>query len=588
MRIQRLEQQVADQIAAGEVVERSASIVKELIENSIDAQATHITVSIEEGGLKSIEVRDDGHGIAKEDIRLAVQRHATSKIRTGADLFSVQSLGFRGEALASVAAVSKLSLTSRERIANNAWTLRVRGGNETDLAPAARDLGTTVNVSDLFFNTPARRKFLKSPQVEFRHVGEMLRRIALTYHEVGFTLRHNGRDVERLGATSEHWERINQVLGPDFVNESFAIDIQRDGIRLWGWIGRPHFTRSNNGRQFFYVNWRAVQNHLVGHAVRQAYRDVMFHGRHPIFVLFLEIDAEAVDVNVHPAKHEVRFRNSRQVHDFLMSSIHHELRSSRPGSSTHVNASIIQSSTQDSADLLYQQQSEGWLGLKYASSPARSSFNSNESREASQPGHAEAMDEAVPPMGYAIGQLHNTYIIAENTEGLVVVDMHAAHERVLYEKMKKSRTENPLGSYRLLLPYELTVTVNEAEMVDSASEVLANLGLHIDRVGPTTIKIREVPALLKDANVEQLARDVIDELSEHGQMQSLTDYEDTVLGTLACHSAVRFNRRLTIPEMNALLRDMEQTENASHCNHGRPTYRVQSIEDLDKVFLRGR
>ena len=595
-RIQTLDQTVADKISAGEVVERPASIVKELVENSIDAYATQISITVDEGGIKRVQVDDDGIGIEPDDLRLAVKRHATSKIEKAEDLFNIGTMGFRGEALASVSAVSKLMICSRITHAKSAWELQIEGGLETKYGPQARNVGTTVQVFDVFFNTPVRRKFLKTASTEFRYIADMVRTIALANPQVGIRLRHNNRDVERMLAVEDLGERVDRILGDSFVDDSIAIDVTRNSMRLHGWIGSPNFTRSNSSRQFFYVNGRHVQDNLVSHAVRQAYRDVLFHGRHPMFVLFLTIDPGAVDINVHPTKREVRFRESRLIHDFLMSVIHHQIRSVRPGGDQDVNAEFI--SLDRSPSYGGQSNTAREIGLdlplpNYGSStvkPARTGLvfehvnrlAESRSAESSQP------DENVPPLGFAIAQLHRAYILAQNAEGLVVVDMHAAHERVLYEKMKKERDQNPLGSYRLLFPIELQITRQEADQVEASAAELLKLGLQMDRTGPTTVKVREVPALLADTDVEQLARDVIEDLKEFSTPDTIKKNEDQLLGTMACHSAIRYNQDLSLEQMNALLREMERTENAGYCNHGRPTYRVQSLKDLDRIFLRGQ
>lgn len=593
-RIETLDQTVADKIAAGEVIEKPASIVKELIENSIDAFATQISIAVDEGGIKRIQIDDDGVGIYPDDLRLAVKRHATSKLKDAGDLFNVATMGFRGEALASVAAISKLTIASRVQDADSAWELEIEGGREVRYGPRPRALGTSVQVLDLFFNTQPRRKFLKTPATEFRYIADIVRTLALANPSIGFTLRHNQREVVNLPPVDEPGKRVNKILDDSFVEDSIELNVERNSMRLYGWIGSPSFTRSNSSRQFFYVNGRPVQDHLISHAVRQAYQDVMFHGRHPMFVLFLELDPDLVDINVHPTKREVRFRESRAVHDFLMSSIHHRIRSTRPGQGQDIAAEFVSLDVQKEGTEGLSSSLGGELDLP---TPKYDSITSTHHRATSHPNanqeqpfnqQSDETREDMPPLGFAIAQLHRAYILAENADGLVVVDMHAAHERVLYEKMKKERDQHPLGAYRLLIPIEMRVDEEEADLIQESSTALSRLGLMLERDGPQTIKVREVPVLLQDTDVEQLVKDVIDELREFDASEAIIKREDQILGTMACHSAVRFNRQLTIDEMNALLREMEQTDNAGYCNHGRPTYRVQTLKELDRVFLRGQ
>lgn len=598
-RIHRLDQVVADQIAAGEVIERPASIVKELVENSLDAGATLIDIGIEEGGVRQIVVSDNGAGIAQDDLPLAVERHATSKIRDAKDIAQVITMGFRGEALASVAAVAKLDICSRPQDASNAWTLRLEGGKEVHFKPQGRQAGTTVEVSDLFYNTPARRRFLKTTRSELNQITEVTRVLALGNPLCGFTLRHNGRELERMNPARTADERVVHVLGQDFIDEAMRVDITRNDMRLWGWVGSPNFTRSNSSRQFFYVNGRSVQDYLVAHAVKQAYKDILFHGRHPVFALFLELEPADVDVNVHPTKSEVRYRNNRTVHDFIMSGIYHSLRSDPTDPRHHVESDFV--SDQDSAvspsiNLGTAPNRQSSLGLS-DNSQARTQWWLSEALLPQNEGKQESTrdealdsetDSELPPLGTAIGQLKGAYILAENDDGLVVVDMHAAHERVLYEEMKTHRSRNELARQRLLIPETLDVGVQDAELVEEHAEELINVGLVVERSGPTTVKLREIPALLATSDMQTLLSDVLDDLRERGQSDAVTDREHQILATMACHNAIRFNRRLTLDEMNALLRKMEVTENAGQCNHGRPTFRTQSLKELDRKFLRGQ
>ena len=593
-RIVRLDTTVANQIAAGEVVERPASIVKELIENSLDAEATLIRVHVEHGGIQTIKLDDDGVGIHSEDVDLAVQRHATSKIRTTEDIVDVHTLGFRGEALASIASIAKLDITSKVTDSTGGWTLRIEGGEVIHSRPAARDTGTTVEVNDLFFNTPARRRFLKSPKVELSHVSDRVRVLALANPHCGFVLSHGQRELERMDRVQTPEARVNRVLGSTFVSEAIGIDMQREDMRLWGWIGSPNFTRSNASRQYFFVNGRAVQDNLVSHAVKKAYRDVMFHGRHPMFVLFLELDPTGVDVNVHPTKSEVRFRDSRRTHDFIMSAIHHEIRSVRPNSGSAIEVETIERDTRTD---LPTYEPKYPTGLNLQSAPSNTSHGSSTSTGTLKldQSHSDNIQMVqpigsgdIPPLGVAIAQLHRAYILAQNKDGLVIVDMHAAHERIIYERMKQSRDHQSLTRQRLLVPVILDVGVEDAELVEASMDVFERAGVVINRSGPTTVKLMEVPASLVLSDFTTLAKDLIDEVREHGSAKTVRDHEDDLLASMACHSAVRFNRELTINQMNDILRDMETTPNSSHCNHGRPTFKIQSMQELDRFFLRGR
>ncbi|MCY4128345.1 MAG: DNA mismatch repair endonuclease MutL [Gammaproteobacteria bacterium] len=598
-RIHRLEQVVADQIAAGEVIERPASIVKELVENSLDAGATVIDIGIEEGGVRKIVVSDNGTGIEKDDIPLAVERHATSKIRDAKDITQVVTMGFRGEALASVAAVAKLDICSRPQDASNAWTLRLEGGTKVHFKPQGRQAGTTVEVSDLFYNTPARRRFLKTTRSELNQITEISRVLALGNPLCGFTLRHNGRELEQMSAARSANERVIHILGQDFIDEARHVDLTRNDLRLWGWVGSPNFTRSNSSRQFFYVNGRSVQDYLVAHAVKQAYKDILFHGRHPVFALFLELEPTDVDVNVHPTKSEVRYRNNRTVHDFIMSGIYRSLRADPTDPKHHVEADFVTDRDQvvsSTLNLDPKPAAQRSLGLSDTNQARTQWWLSEalipEKEHTGRPTRDEPIDietdSVLPPLGTAIGQLKGAYILAENDDGLVVVDMHAAHERVLYEEMKAHRGRNELARQRLLIPETLDVGAQDAELVEEHAEELVNVGLVVERSGPTTVKLREIPALLATSDMQTLLSDVLDDLREHGQSDAVTDREHQILATMACHNAIRFNRRLTLDEMNALLRKMEVTENAGHCNHGRPTFRTQSLKELDRKFLRGQ
>jgi len=601
-RIHTLSSFVADQIAAGEVVERPASIIKELLENAIDAQATSISVSLEQGGIKRILVQDNGRGIHKEDLGLALSRHATSKIEDAEDLDEIVTLGFRGEALASIASVSRLTLTSLFGEANHAWRLRVRDGKILEAEPASHNQGTSVEVLDVFYNTPVRRKFLKTERTELNHIEDVFDRLGLAHMNVGFELRHANKVIKRLDAGKTELaaqRRLSIVLGSKFVGNSLFLDEIRGNIRLHGWVGLPTFSRSHADKQFFYVNGRAVRDKLVAHAVRQAYRDVLFHGRQPVFVLYLELDPGSVDVNVHPTKHEVRFREARAVHDFIFGILNKVLREVRPDSAlSQVSAQglegpPIDQGTQDNLVLSESGRVDyfGSLGRgqpQYQGGAVTGDALQFQSEPFGAPGSTpfEPPSGAIPPMGYAIAQLHGIYILAQNEEGLVIVDMHAAHERITYEKMKLVRSDQT--RQRLLVPLEMEVTRQEADRVEQEQDFLESVGLIVDRITPTGLLIREIPALLMNTDVERLIRDVLADLKMYGQSGLVEEHHDELLSTMACHTSVRANRILTLGEMNALLREMEHTENAGQCNHGRPTYVTRSIKELDRLFLRGQ
>ena len=582
MRIEKLDAAVANQIAAGEVVERPASIVKELIENSLDAGATSVTVEIEGAGTGRIRVLDNGVGIHHEDMRLALERHATSKITTTDDLLCITSMGFRGEALASVASVARTTLTSRAMGSDRAWALTVDGGEERRHAPAAHPQGTTVEIRDLFFNTPARRKFMKAERTEVAHISETVRRLALANPGVSFELKHGTRTVERLPATKVLVDRIEKLLGRDFLAEAVEVDERQEELRLHGWIGSPTYTRRTADQQHLFVNARYVRDKVVSHAIRQAYRDVIFHGRQPVFVVYLEITPEAVDVNVHPTKHEVRFRDSRQVHDFIFGRLNRALRDVRPGSSNDLikNTGIAMNTSEPKAPAWVQASFPRQLSVQVEG--GASTFVAEE-RDS-----VNAEDRVFPPLGYALAQLGGAYILAENEDGLVIVDMHAAHERITYEKMKSASSEQTLVKQRLLVPLSLEVTRREADLVEALTEEFGRLGIGLERMGPSTIRVQEVPSLIGTADAAELVRDVLGELMEYGHSDSLAEHRDSLLATMACHGSIRANRRLAIEEMNALLREMERTENAGQCNHGRPTFHVQNLADLDRLFMRGQ
>ena len=610
--IKILSPQLANQIAAGEVVERPASVLKELVENSLDAGAKRIDIEIEQGGVKLIKIRDDGHGIPEHELALALSRHATSKIDNLEDLEAVGTLGFRGEALASIASVSRLALTSNSGDSSG-WKAVSEGRDmEVELKPAAHPQGTSVEVRDLFFNTPARRKFLRTEGTEYNRIDDSIKKLALSRMDVAFSLRHNQRAQVTLRPASsqaEQEKRVADICGPAFMKDALYVDNDRTGIRLWGWMGLPTVSRSQADLQHFFVNGRAIRDKVVSHAVRQAYQDVLYHGRHPAFVLFLEIEPADVDVNVHPTKHEVRFRDSRSIHGFVYTTLHRALSQDRPqdhlqssesGLNTNQDAeqqagqSTIQfpsgsPAASQSAPLGNQNYSSGPQGHGFQSRPQ--SFGVNTPMAAYQGLYATEMpteEGDIPPMGFAIAQLKGIYILAENAQGLIIVDMHAAHERITYERMKTAFDDQGLVSQPLLVPESLAVSQREADMAEQSGEVFAQLGFVVERAANESIIVREIPAILRGSEVESLLRDVISDLIEHGTSERIRNHINEILSTMACHGSVRANRKLSVPEMNALLRDMEATERSGQCNHGRPTWSQLTLDELDKLFLRGR
>ncbi len=621
-KIQLLDSRLANQIAAGEVVERPASVLKELLENALDAGSESISVDVEQGGVKLVRVRDNGNGIERDDLPLALSRHATSKIRGLDDLEAIGTLGFRGEALAAISSVSRLSLASNVEGEAEGWQVTVEGRDMAPtVAPAGHPRGTTVTMRDLFFNTPARRRFLRTEKTEFNHLEEVFRRIALSEFNTAFRLTHNQKVIHQLPAGLDDTlraARVAKLCGKGFMEQAVAVDVERDGLRLHGWMGLPTFSRSQADLQYFYVNGRVIRDKVVSHAVRQAYADVLYHGRHPAYVLFLELDPAMVDVNVHPTKHEVRFREQRMVHGFLYSSLHRAIAGVRPGQ--ELAGSVVDegapAADMDTAMAPSQGNmsltSPAGAGMSSLSRPAGQAYpptggsafgygqgarqadaygalvgqQVSESAPAVMPPASE--DETVPPLGYAVAQLHGIFILAENQQGMVVVDMHAAHERITYERLKQSWADDKVRSQPLLVPVSLAVSSREADFAEQQPEVFSRLGFAVERAGPETLVVREVPALLRNGDSESMVRDVLSDLLAQGSSERIAQKLDELLSTMACHGSVRANRRLTIPEMNALLRDMEATERSGQCNHGRPTWTQMSIKDLDRLFMRGQ
>ena len=584
MPIQQLPSHLINQIAAGEVVERPASVVKELVENSLDAGAQTVQVEIVAGGQKLIRIRDDGKGIPRDELELALSRHATSKISSLDDLEAVASLGFRGEALPSIASVARLTLCSRTADEEAAWRVVADSGAVTKPAPAAHPQGTTVEVHDLFYNTPARRRFLRTERTEFGHIEKWMRRLALSRPEIAFTLSHNQRTVMQLPAAKDRdaeRQRVAKICGDAFAEQCVFVEREVEGVALAGWIGLPTYNRSQPDLQYWFVNGRSVSDKTLAHAVRHAYRDVLFHGRYPAYVLTLTIDPKGVDANAHPAKHEVRFRDGRRVHGVVSQAVEFALKDTRPGGHDVTPVPMTRERVFD----------QGSMPLPHGPSPSavRETLATYRAM-ATAPTLADVPGQAteVPPLGFAIAQLAGVYILAENRDGLVVIDMHAAHERITYEKLKASYEGRDLVRQPLLVPETVSVAANEADLVEQSGGALAKLGLVVDRSGPTTLTVREVPALLRNADVESLLRDVLSDLSESGRSNRVDDASDELLATMACHHSVRANRLLSIDEMNALLREMEVTERADQCNHGRPTWTAITMSELDRLFLRGR
>ena len=611
--IRILSSHLVNQIAAGEVVERPAAVIKELIENSLDAGCTRIEIDVEEGGIKRLRVRDDGCGIPSDQLALALSRHATSKVCVLSDLEAVGTLGFRGEALPSIASVSRLTLISRAAAAAASgkedgcgWEVCVGvDGCLEPPRPAAHPPGTTVDVRDLFFNTPARRKFLRTPKTEFDHVEQVIRRIALARPDIGFQVRHNGRPMLNLSAAGgdeqRTLDRLERLLGGDFAAQSLALDETAVELRLRGWVMRPAFSRSQADQQFFYVNGRMVRDKLVTHAVRQAFTDVLHHGRHPAYVLFLEIPPRQVDVNVHPAKHEVRFRESRQVHDFIFRAIQRRLAQGTFGSGEGASQPWAEGAAAREPEPFAESRTPageptprpyslplgvgeprgGYLAdLAFQRPAAMVAFPAAESDG--------VRSDGIPPLGFALAQLNGVYLLAQAEDGLIIVDIHAAHERIGYERLKAAWSRGEVVRQPLLVPISVQVSPREADLLESRSELVARLGLAIDRIDTGTLLVREIPALLRQADMEGLVRDLLADLSEHGRSERLAEMTDAVLATMACHGAVRANRRLTLDEMNALLRQMESSERIDQCNHGRPTWVRLSSGELDRLFSRGR
>ena len=626
MSIRQLPDTLINQIAAGEVVERPASVVKELVENAIDAGARRIDIDLEEGGARLIRIRDDGSGISADELPLAISRHATSKIASLDDLEAVATLGFRGEALPSIASVSRFQLTSRRTDDAHGAVLQVEGGSVGTVTPKSHPQGTTVEVRDLFFNVPARRKFLRAERTELGHIEEWLRSLALARPDVELRVSHNGKPSRRYRGSSEpagngelfSAERLVETLGEEFARHALRVtqnarsvvkladDDRAGGLSLHGWIAQPVYSRASADQQYLYVNGRPVRDRSVAHAVKQAYSDVLFHGRQPAYVLFLEVDPTRVDVNVHPAKHEVRFRDARLIHDFVYRSLHEALAETRAGIGSAVSVAMggigqgidvisgvapsatWSSSAPQSPLSLNVDEARAAYATLYAQSTMQHGTGQSATAWQASPGLPVASDSQIPPLGYAIAQLHGIYVLSETADGLIVIDMHAAHERIGYEKLKHAHDGAGLRTQPLLVPQTVAVSEREADVAERETATLAELGFEVSRAGPQALLLRSVPALLAHGDSEALLRDVLADLREHGESRRIKAARDELLSTMACHGAVRANRRLAIPEMNALLREMEATERSGQCNHGRPTWARFTLGEIDRWFLRGR
>ena len=627
MPIQQLPDHLINQIAAGEVIDRPSSIVKELLENSIDAGATQIDIELENGGVRLIKIRDNGSGIAADEMTLALSRHATSKITSLDDLTDVRTMGFRGEALSSIAAVSRLTLTSRTEGSEHGLEVHydsTRG--DTTQKPASHQRGTTVRVADLFFNVPARRKFLRTDKTELNHIETAVRRIAMGAWQVGFTLTHNQKQIlnwpvvtsEAVSVADKKLQQLEQagterlqgVLGREFIDNSIYFYREADDLGLHGWLAQPTFSRSQADMQYFYVNKRMVKDKTIAHAVKQAYSDLMYHGRQPAYVIYLDMNPREVDVNVHPGKLEVRFRDSRRLHGFVSSSVKEALGAVGVNSDSVQSAEVVQPAMAraDAGEPVtsgghvasktaryteFRQQSNLSLPVKERGEIYSDLVGTNSKTPAGKPGNpvsndAPVQDEDIPPLGFAVAHLHGAFILSQSRDGMVVVDAHAAHERITYERLKKQYEDGGIRSQPLLIPLTVHVSEQEAMLAEKHASVLNDVGMQVDNRGPAQLLIRAIPVELQAADAEQLLRDVLSDIAEHGTSQRLLEEINKLLSSMACHGSVRANRKLTVMEMNALLRSMENTPNSGQCNHGRPTWVELSVKQLDDFFLRGR
>jgi DNA mismatch repair protein MutL len=604
-RIQRLTSDLANQIAAGEVIERPASVVKELVENSLDAHSQKIDIDIDRGGIQRIRVRDNGLGIHKDDLILALDRHATSKIHTFDDLEQINTLGFRGEALASISSIARLNLSSSTDTTQQGWKITCDYHKELIPAPVAHSRGTTIEVFDLFFNTPARRKFLRSEQTEFTHIETLVKRLSLSHFSIAFSLSHNKKLIYQLHPAIDEVtkeERIAALCSRAFIENAIYIDMQGMDLRLWGWISLPTFSRSQTDLQYFYVNRRMVKDKLINQAVKHAYQDVLYNGRHPAFTLFIEIDPHAVDVNAHPAKYEVRFRESRLIYDFVKQSLQKALADTKPQpvkSTPSLNE--LSTALKTAVRRTYPESLSPQKNFPLSVSNDPITYENKTIHSVLTQPQKKCTENSVleekrtknglfdsPPLGFALAQLHGIYILAENKQGLILVDIHAAHERILYERLKQGIENTGLKTQILLIPISLTLSQQAILLLDEYAHVFTQFGFKFDNLGPKTIVIRQVPELLAHNNIAQLIQDILSDLAQYKQTQHLSEKINELFSSIACHSALRAHRRMTLAEMNQLLRDMEQTSRSNQCNHGRPTWKQFSLSDIDGFFLRGR
>ena len=607
MPIKQLPSRLINQIAAGEVVERPASVVKELVENSLDAQATKIQVDISQGGMKQIKISDDGVGIPKDELALAVSRHATSKISRLEDLEVIRGFGFRGEALPSIASVSRLKLASRVENAEAGWTISVSGGGDiTEPLPVSCPQGTGIEVRDLFFNVPARRKFLKTARTEFTHIQNWLYKLGLARMDVELKFNHNGRQVFHFAGKTDadHAKtRLEKILGANFAEQSIWLEHENADMKVSGWLGLPTLSRSQPDMQYSYVNNRAVRDKTFTHAVKQGYRDVLYHDRYPCYAIYLEIDPGLVDVNVHPAKLEVRFRDTRSVHDFVCTAVSAAIAGIRPAAGAHQvehYRRLVNENPETHKTYAGSGAATGHASPKHASMSFMRSAQLPDSRapspdrrppDVSSPAQTRQQtltQGEIPPLGFAICQLHHIYVVAQNREGMVLVDMHAAHERITYERLKQAYRKNGIRNQPLLVPVTLKVSAAEAALCEQHRTYLEQTGFEVDRIGESALAVRRVPALLADTDPEAMVRDILSDLAEHDDSVSAEDHVNELLSSMACHGSVRANRELTTAEMDTLLRSIEETERSGQCNHGRPTWVQLSIDQLDKLFMRGR
>ena len=648
--IRLLEKHLANQIAAGEMVERPASVVKELLENSLDAGANHIKIEVKSGGVKLIRICDDGHGIQKDDLILAISRHATSKISKLEDLEGIATLGFRGEALAAISSVASLKLTSCVAGQKIGWQICMEGQDMHAIVnPVCHPVGTTIEVKDLFFNIPVRRKFLRTEKTEFFHFEEVIKKLSLSRFDVGFVLNHNQKNIYQLKPCTVQVEkdrRVASLYSSKFIQNAITIDHEVSGLKLWGWIGLSIFSRSIANLQYFFVNGRVVKDKLMSHAVRQAYRDVLYNQQQPIFILYLELNPTMVDVNIHPAKHEVRFRDGQTVHNFLFNTLHHTLskitlekhlllKKTYPEQSFIADVKEEPCAVQKTIQLSTALEQPSYVfSIKKINNSCEQSYNSMEQQKELQETHqyfpvnkalqvhsevyglSSNLQETdtiefkmdnhsvvqqqdfsiklinqnanIPPLGFAIGQLKGIYILAENKQGMILVDMHAAHERIIYEQMKTSWYDTGIKAQTLLIPLAITMSEHEIIYTEENIDYFKKLGITLERIGPETFLVRQVPIILHNANIEELVRTVLSDLMQYCGSNRIEITINKILATMACHYSVRANRCLSLEEMNNLLRNMEQTEHSKHCNHGRPTWTLITMHQLDKLFFRGR